>query len=108
MPLPLTNLDDRRWADLVDQGIALIPRYAPAWTDQNVHDPGRTLIELFAWLTEMTSYRLNQVPARHRRKFLALLGFAAWPPRAAKIVLSFTVDSNTPSFVLPAGTQFET
>lgn len=108
MPLPLTNLDDRRWADLVDQGVAQIPVYAPSWTDQNVHDPGRTLIELFAWLTEITIYQLNQVPARHRRKFLALLGFVARPPRAAKTVLSFSVDSNTLPFVLPAGTQLET
>jgi hypothetical protein len=108
MPLPLTNLDDRRWADLVDQGVAQIPVYAPSWTDQNIHDPGRTLIELFAWLTEMTTYRLNQVPARHRRKFLGLLGFHARPPRAAETVLSFSVDDNTLPFVLPAGTQFQT
>jgi hypothetical protein len=108
MPLPLTNLDDRRWADLVDQGVAQIPLYAPSWTDHNVHDPGRTLIELFAWLAEMTIYRLNQVPARHRRKFLALLGFHARPPRAVETVLSFSFDTNTAAFVLPAGTQFET
>lgn len=107
MPLPLTNLDDRRWADLVDQGVALIPRYAPSWTDQNIHDPGRTLIELFAGLTEMTVYRLNQVPARHRRKFLKFLGFVAEPPRTAQIALNFTLDANTKSFTLPAGTQFE-
>ncbi len=108
MPLPLTNLDDRRWADLVDEGVALVPRYAPGWTDHNIHDPGRTLIELFAWLTEMAVYRLNRVPPRHRRKFLLLLGFVAQPPRAAELVFSFSVDANTASLLLPAGTQFET
>ena len=42
MPLPLPHLDDRRWQDLVEEGRALIPRLAPAWTDHNVHDPGIT------------------------------------------------------------------
>jgi hypothetical protein len=107
MPLPLTNLDTRRWTDLVDEGVALIPRYAPAWTDQNIHDPGRTLIELFAWLTEANLYRLNQVPARHRRKFHSLLGFRATPPRAALSLVSFTPDANTATFTLPSGVQFE-
>ena len=31
---------------------ALIPRYAPGWTDHNPSDLGITLIELFAWLAE--------------------------------------------------------
>ena len=51
MPLPLPNLDTRRWADLVDEGVALVPRYGGTWTDHNVHDPGITLIELFAYLS---------------------------------------------------------
>jgi len=46
--LPLPNLDDRRWADLVDEGRTLIPVSAPAWTDHNIHDPGVTLMEMLA------------------------------------------------------------
>jgi len=37
--LPLPDLDDRRWTDLVDEGRSLIPIVAPAWTDHNIHDP---------------------------------------------------------------------
>ena len=84
MPLPLPNLDTRRWSDLVDEGRALIPRFAPGWTDHNVHDPGVTLIELFAYLTESLLYRANWIPERHRRKFLALLGYPALPPTPAQ------------------------
>jgi hypothetical protein len=105
MPIPLPNLDDRRWADLVDDGRAQIPRYAPQWTDQNIHDPGITLLELFAWLAEMTDYRLNRVPSRHKRKFLQLLGFDQQPPAAARTALSFA--SAAAPFVLPAGCEFE-
>ena len=65
MPLPLPNLDDRRWQDLTQEAVALIPRYAPQWTDFNTHDPGITLLELFAWLSESLIYRLNLVPDRY-------------------------------------------
>src|SRR6185369_16482773 len=76
MPLPMPNLDDRRWLDLVEEGRSLIPLYGPEWTDHNYHDPGVTLIELLAWVAEMDLYELNRVPERHKRKFLALVGIA--------------------------------
>lgn len=37
------------------------PLSAPAWTDANAHDPGLTLVETFAWLAELTGYRLHAV-----------------------------------------------
>jgi hypothetical protein len=89
MPLPLPDLDTRRWVDLVDEARALIPRYAPGWTDHNLHDPGITLIELLGWLVELDVYRLNRVPEAHKRKFLALAGFSPTPPRAARAVAAF-------------------
>src|SRR6266540_798307 len=80
--LPLPNLDDRRWEDLVDEGRSLIPFYAPEWTDHNVHDPGISLLELFAWVTEQDLYTVNRVTDAHRRKLLALAGgVAPDPPR---------------------------
>ena len=107
MPLPLPNLDDRRWSDLVEEGQALIPRYAPKWTDHNVHDPGITLIELFAWLTEANIYRLNRVSERHRRKFLSFIGFDPAPLRAAKAMVSFSPTLGAQPVLLPAGTELE-
>lgn len=107
MKLPLPNLDDRRWIDLAEEGRNLIPRYAPEWTDFNVHDPGITLIELFAWLTEMNIFRLNQIPEAHRRKFLAMLGITPRLPQAASTVLEFLSKSGTSSIELPATTEIE-
>jgi predicted phage baseplate assembly protein len=103
MPLPLPNLDTRRWADLVDEGRALIPRFAPGWTDHNIHDPGVMLIELFAHLTEELLYRANRIPDRHRRKFLALLGYAPRPPQPAWCVLGATLPPAATPVTLPAG-----
>jgi predicted phage baseplate assembly protein len=107
MFVPLPQLDDRRWSDLVEESRALIPLYAPEWTDHNVSDPGITLAELFAWITEMEIFQLDQVPARHRRKFLALLGIVPAPPRPARTVLRFDPPPDTPPFTLPATLECE-
>jgi hypothetical protein len=84
MPLPLPELDDRSYADLVDYARSLIPTYDYDWTDHNASDPGITLIELFAWLAEMLVYRTDQVTWRHRQAFLRLLnGEPDWEPEPA-------------------------
>ena len=74
MPLPAPNLDDRRFQDIVDEAKRLIPRYCPEWTNHNVSDPGVALIELFAWMSEMVLYRINQVPERLYVHFLNMVG----------------------------------
>lgn len=83
MPLPLPNLDDRRWKDLTQEAIPLIPRYAPQWTDFNAHDPGVTLMEMFAWLGEAMVFQLNQVPDRFIWGFLEFIGYPKRGPRPA-------------------------
>ncbi|MFN0147230.1 MAG: baseplate J/gp47 family protein [Dehalococcoidia bacterium] len=102
MPLPLPNLDTRHWHDLVDEGRALIPRYAPGWTDHNAHDPGITIMEMLAWQVEQEMYRANRIPDAHRRKFLALAGYPVEPPRPASVALAFSVAGAGP-VTLPAG-----
>jgi hypothetical protein len=106
--IPLPNLDDRRWSDLVDEGRSLIPTYAPDWTDHNVHDPGITVMELLAWVAEMDIYQLNRISDEHKRKFLALVGVLPEPPRAARNVLSFAMKPGVGPRALPASTQFFT
>ncbi len=83
MALPLPNLDDRTYADLVEEARALIPSLYPEWTNHNPTDPGITLIELFAWLTEMLIYRANRVPDQHMITFLKLLNGPDWKPGTA-------------------------
>lgn len=80
MPIPLPNLDDLTYADLVDEARRSIPVHAPGWTDHNPSDPGMTLVELFAWLTEMVLYRTNQIPDRSTWAFLQLLNGQGWTP----------------------------
>ena len=74
MALPLINLDDKTFEELVQEARKQIPIYAPDWTDHNIHDPGITFIELFALLTEIMLYRQNKVPDESKWKFLQLMG----------------------------------
>ena len=73
MPIPLPNLDDRTFDDLTAEARALIPALHPEWTNHNPSDPGITLIELLAWLTEMLLFQVNQLPPVNTEAFLRLL-----------------------------------
>lgn len=106
MPILLPNLDDRRWADLVEEGRALLPVLAPGWTDHNVSDPGLMLIELFAALGEQSTYRLNRITPRHRLKFLELVGCLPHPARASRSVLTMRLAAVSPAQQVPASTEF--
>jgi len=73
MPLPLPDLDTRRFDDLVGEMRAMIPLLAPEWTNHNLSDPGITLLELLAWVSEANLYRANRIPARTLANFISLL-----------------------------------
>ena len=89
MSLPAPNLDDRRFQDLVDDAKRYVQQRCPEWTDHNVSDPGVTLIELFAQMTDQLVYRLNRVPDRNYVKFLDLIGVNRFPPSPAKVPVTF-------------------
>ncbi|GAB4275692.1 MAG: putative baseplate assembly protein [Deferrisomatales bacterium] len=83
MPIPHYRLDDRSFDDLVSEMLARIPGHTPEWTNPRLGDPGRTLIELFAWLADTLLYRVNLLPERQRLAFLRLLNLPLRPARAA-------------------------
>ncbi|MCL6590412.1 MAG: baseplate J/gp47 family protein [Firmicutes bacterium] len=74
MALPIPNLDDRTFNDLMEEARSLIPIYNKEWTNHNTPDPGITLLELFAWLWEMVIFRINQIPEQTYRQYLKLIG----------------------------------
>jgi predicted phage baseplate assembly protein len=95
MPLPQPKLDDKTFEVLVEASTKLIPRYSPEWTDHNRHDPGITLIELFAWLTEMQQFYLDAIGPESYLKFLKLLGTEPAPAAAARTEVNFRVPAST-------------
>jgi hypothetical protein len=104
--IPKNNLDDRTFDDIVAEAIRLIPRYCPEWTNHNPTDPGITLVELFAWMTELVIYRLNQVPEKTYLSLLELMGLSLTPPQPARAVVRFfPVDGYKKPILVRGGAQ---
>jgi len=102
-------LDGRGFQDLVDEAKRRIPQYCPEWTDHNVADPGVMLIELFAWMTDLLLYRVNQVPDRDFLQFLSLIGARPRPAVPARTELAFWLTTATTSArVIPRGIEIAT
>jgi predicted phage baseplate assembly protein len=107
--LPAPNLDDRRFQELVDDAKRMVQKRCPEWTDHNVHDPGVTLIETFAFMVDQLIYRLNRVPDRLYVKFLELLGVRLFPPTAARASITFWLSAPREDVLrVPAATEVST
>ena len=106
MSLPALKLDDRHFQDIVDEAKKRIPHYCKEWTDHNLSDPGITLVELFAWMTDIILFRLNQVPDLHYIKLMEMLGIRLQEPAPAKVPVSFWLSKPQPTpVIIPANTE---
>jgi hypothetical protein len=92
MPINVPHLDDRNYADIVRDALARIPVHNPEWTNFNDSDPGVTLLQVFAFMTESILYRANQIPERNRLKFLQLLGIPLLPAAPAEGFVTISND----------------
>ena len=91
------NLFDRRFQDLVEIGRARLRSLAPDWTDHNAHDPGITLMELLAWVSESQLYSLSHVRRDERAAFAALLGLTPTGTQGATgLIWSDRLDLTSP------------
>ena len=99
------NLFDRRFEDLLEIGRSRLPGLAPGWTDYNLHDPGITMLELLAWVTEAQLYGLSRTRRDERTAYAALLGLAPqgpvpaagciWPePGTSRYTRSLVIDQD--------------
>lgn len=93
MPLEPPHLDDRRFDDLLAEAKLRLRQYCPEWTDFNDSDPGIAMVQLFAWLTELMLYRINQVPERNYLTFLKMLNLERSEARPAKTNVVITMSS---------------
>ncbi|MBB6735597.1 putative baseplate assembly protein [Cohnella zeiphila] len=103
--LPRLSLDDRTYENILEDARRGIPKRMPEWTDENAHDPGMTMLELFAWMTEMQQFYLSRIPDANRRKFLDLLGFA--PKEAASARAEASFGAIAAPVALPRGTKLK-
>ncbi|GAA1974920.1 baseplate J/gp47 family protein [Microbacterium pumilum] len=109
MPLPIPNLDDRDFDRLVADAKALIAARSPEWTDLSPSDPGVTLLEVFAYLTDTLLYRVNRIPEKAFVQFLELIGVRVMPPAAASVDLVFSLSAPaTSEVIVPRGSRVAT
>ncbi len=116
MPIHPPALDDRSYDDLVAELLSRIPAHTPEWTNPVPGDPGRTIIELFAWLTDTLLYRANLIPERQRLVFLKLLGVNMRSAIAARSIVTVSIDDDKtvaaqtikPRAIVKGPVEFET
>jgi hypothetical protein len=113
MPLnqAIPTIDDRDFDSLLSEVRTRIARYTPewtpVWTDVNDNDPGITMVQVFAWLTEILTYRMSKVPDLNYIKFLQLLGIelSAAEPASAEVTFPLKSSFADPSIIIPKATQ---
>lgn len=101
--LPDIHLDQITFEEMLEQARNKIAGCYPEWTDFNYHDPGITLIELFAWLKEIQQYGLDHVGDAHRMSCLHLLGADVRHRQGAD---AFVCVQTKQARTVPAGTRF--
>ena len=83
----------------------MVQQRCAEWTDHNVSDPGVTLIETFAFMTDELLYRLNRVPDRLYVTFLDLIGVTLHPPTPAHVDVTSWLSAPPEEDDRPAGGQ---
>ncbi len=114
--IPRFNLADLTADQLAEEMIRRIPAYTAEYLNPQLGDPGRTLIDLMAWMGETILYRVNLLPRRQRLEFLRLLGLKLRAAAPAKGIASLGYKKTAgaaPRFVtegarLPGSVPFET
>ena len=77
MPLEPPALVGRNYAELLGELLRRIAVEDPEWTDFNQSDPGITLVELFAFLTESLLWHLDERRRIRRRRLVLITAGAA-------------------------------
>ena len=100
----LPVLDDQNYKKIFENAKKLIPNLYPKWTDENLHDPGITLLQLLSWLKEMQQFYIDQTSIEIERKLLKLVGVKPRQMGCAKAEISILESSA--DRMLPKGSRF--
>lgn len=101
--IPEIEFDTESFQEIFEEARGKIAGLYPEWTDYNYHDPGITMLELFAWLKEGQQFYMDQTGEEQKEKFLKLLGTCRKKKEAAKAILTLDVEKDT---IIPRGTKF--
>ena len=63
--LKVPKLDDLTYEQMMQRAVSRIPSMTEEWTDFNHHDPGITVLQMYAWLTDMLDYYMRKCVNRY-------------------------------------------
>lgn len=107
MGIDIPVLDDWEYAEIIEDARRGIPTYSEAWTDHNATDPGITILELLAWLSETYTYQFDQITDDHRQKYVRLMGEQVRPPKPAQVDLTVQLPKSSGRVAIPKGTPLK-
>jgi hypothetical protein len=112
--VPQVDYTSRDYLSLKEEMQALIPYFAPNWTNRDPADFGMTLIELFAYMGDQLNYYIDRslneafITTSSQRdnvlKIARLLGYTPTESTAAKVLLTFQ-NSTGSTITVPKRTQ---
>ncbi|MEJ2321139.1 MAG: putative baseplate assembly protein [Gammaproteobacteria bacterium] len=95
MSLPVINLDDRQYDDLVAEARARLEQSLPELAGLSPGDPLYYLVDLFAHLTDQLIYRTNLIPERQRQIYLNLMAIPRRPVQPSRGMISLDLEGKT-------------
>ncbi len=101
--LPEISLDNSTFEEIVKKARSQIEQIYPTWTDYNYHDPGITILELFAFLKEAQQFYIDQTSDDIRKKFLQLMGISLKKRQASHTTIKLLSETR---FTVPIGSKF--
>lgn len=101
--LKVPQLDDLSYEQIIQRAISRIPAMTNQWTDFNLHDPGITVLQTYAWLVDMLQYYMNATGDIHIEKYLKLLGIE--PKKASKAEGYVVVSGNADVIKIEKGSR---
>ena len=115
--VPSIDYTSRDYASILADMTALIPNFAPQWTNRDPADFGMTLLELFSYMGDILNYYIDRAAnesfittATQRSSVLQLaqmLGYTPGSSMASKTTLTFQNSTSSP-ITIPALTQVAT
>ena len=115
--LPQVDYTSRDYQSIKDDLIALIPTYAPEWTNRDPADFGITLIELFSYMGDLLNFYIDRSAneayistASQRANVLKIAKLLAYSPTestASTVTLTFQ-NSTASAITVPALTKVTT
>lgn len=102
--LKVPQLDDLEFDQMIQRAVSRIPAMTDQWTDFNSHDPGITVLQTYAWLTDMLNYYMNATGDVHVEKYLKLLGVE--PKRECASEGYVVLEHFAGELIVPAGSVF--